>query len=241
MIPIKDIIPRRETPFVNYLLIALNVGVFLLEISLPKDMLRAIFYIFGLVPARYSHPAWAYFVGLHFDNYWPFFTNMFLHASWFHLIVNMWALWIFGDNVEDRLGHIRYLVFYLLCGIVASITHFIFNINSTIPVVGASGAIAGVMGAYIVLFPRSRIITLIPLFFIPYFIEIPAIIFLGFWFLSQLIAGTFSIFVGQQAGGVAWWAHIGGFVCGMVLHGLFKKKEEDYRVFYPDEAYFKFL
>ncbi len=241
MIPIKDVIPRRETPFVNYLLIAINVFVFLIEVSLPRHMLEWVFYVFGLVPARYTHPAWAYIMGLHFDNYWPFFTNMFLHASWFHLLVNMWALWIFGDNVEDRMGHFRYLIFYLLCGIAASITHFVFNLNSTVPAVGASGAIAGVMGAYIILFPHSRIITLIPLFFIPYFIEIPAVIFLGFWFLSQLIAGTFSIFAGQQAGGVAWWAHIGGFVFGMATHAFFKKKQQDYRVYYPDEVYFRFL
>ncbi len=116
MIPIKDIIPRRQTPFVTYFLIAINTLIFFIEVSLPPDVLNSVFYIFGLVPARYTHPTWAYFVGLHIDNYWPFLTNIFLHGSWFHLISNMWALWIFGDNVEDRMGHTRFLIFYLLCG-----------------------------------------------------------------------------------------------------------------------------
>jgi len=240
MIPIKDIIPRRQTPFITYLLIFINVAIFLIEVSLPHDVLNSIFYVFGLVPARYTHPAWAYFMGLHIDDYWPFFTNIFFHGSWFHLISNMWALWIFGDNVEDRMGHFRYLIFYILCGIVASFTHFIFNLNSTIPAIGASGAISGVMGAYFILIPGSRIITLIPLFFIPYFIEIPAVIYIGFWFLSQLISGTFSIFVGQNAGGIAWWAHIGGFIFGVIAHKFFTKSNF-YREFYPDEFYYRFL
>ncbi len=240
MIPIKDIIPRRQTPFVTYFLILLNTLIFFIEISIPHTLLNSIFYIFGLVPARYTHPEWAYIVGLHIDNYWPFFTNIFLHGSWFHLICNMWALWIFGDNVEDRMGHISYLIFYLLCGIVASFTYFVFNPNSTIPAIGASGAIAGIMGAYFILFPHSRIITLIPLFFIPYFIEIPAVIFIGFWFIFQLISGTFSIFAGQHAGGIAWWAHVGGFIFGLVTHKFFIRSKY-YREFYPDEYFFKFL
>lgn len=240
MIPIKDIIPRRQAPFVTYALIAVNVLVFFIELSLPYDVLNYIFYVFGLVPARYTHPEWAYFVGLHIDDYWPFLTNTFLHGSWFHLISNMWALWIFGDNVEDRMGHFRYLIFYLLSGIAASFTHFIFNANSTIPAIGASGALSGIMGAYFIMFPTSRIITLIPIFFIPYFIEIPAIIYIGFWFLSQLISGTFSIFIGQNAGGIAWWAHIGGFIFGVVMHKLFVKKEYC-RYIYPDEYYCRFL
>jgi len=239
MIPIKDIIPRRQTPFITYLLIAVNTFIFFIEVSLPPDVLNSVFYIFGLVPARYTHPAWAYFVGLHIDNYWPFLTNIFLHGSWFHLISNMWALWIFGDNVEDRMGHIKYLIFYILCGVFASLTHFIFNANSTIPAIGASGAISGVMGAYMIMFPTSRIITLIPIFFIPYFIEIPAIIYIGFWFISQFISGTFSIFVGQNAGGIAWWAHIGGFIFGVIMHRFFKNAYS--RECYPDEYYYRFL
>ena len=239
MIPIKDIIPRRQTPFITYFLIAVNVSIFFIEVSLPPDVLNSVFYIFGLVPARYTHPAWAYFIGLHIDNYWPFLTNIFLHGSWFHLISNMWALWIFGDNVEDRMGHIKYFIFYILCGIFASLTHFILNANSTLPAIGASGAISGVMGAYMIMFPTSRIITLIPLFFIPYFIEIPAIIYIGFWFLSQLISGTFSIFIDQNAGGIAWWAHIGGFIFGVITHRFFKNAY--CRECYPDEYYYRFL
>ncbi|BAI79728.1 rhomboid family protein [Deferribacter desulfuricans SSM1] len=240
MLPIKDIIPRRETPFVNYALIFINVIVFLYEVSLPPDLLNRFFYLFGLVPARYTHPEWAYFAGLHVDNYWPFFTNMFLHGSWFHLISNMWTLYIFGDNVEDRLGHFRYLIFYLLSGIAASITHFVFNADSVVPAVGASGAIAGVMGAYFVMFPFSKIITLIPIFFIPLFFEIPAVVFLGFWFFSQVVSGTFTLVANQNATGIAWWAHIGGFVFGMIFHRIFKKKD-DYRDFYPDEVLMRYF
>ncbi len=239
MIPIKDIIPRREVPIVTYILIFINVLIFLIEISIPEPMLHSLLYIFGLVPARYTHPAWAYFMGLHMDNYWPFFTNIFLHGSWFHLISNMWALWIFGDNVEDRMGHIRYLIFYLLCGVFASFTHFVFNANSTIPAIGASGAISGVMGAYMIMFPTSRIITLIPIFFIPWFIEIPAVIFIGFWFISQLISGTFAMFIEQNVGGIAWWAHIGGFIFGVLIHKLFTRS--DFRDYYPDEFHYRFL
>ena len=240
MIPIKDIIPRKETPFVNYFLIFINVIVFLYEVSLPHDALNTFFYVFGLVPARFSHPDWAYLIGLHFDNYWPFFTNMFLHGGWFHLISNMWALFIFGDNVEDRLGHFKYLIFYLLSGLTASYTHYIFNLNATVPAVGASGAIAGVMGAYLLMFPHSRIITLIPIFFVPFFFEIPAVVFLGFWFFSQIISGTFTMFTGENATGVAWWAHIGGFVFGMIAHKLFKKSKDDYRDFYDDELLYRY-
>ncbi|KAA0258973.1 rhomboid family intramembrane serine protease [Deferribacter autotrophicus] len=241
MIPIKDIIPRRETPFVNYILILINTLVFLYEVSLPPDFLNRFFYIFGLVPARYTHPEWAYFAGLHMDNYWPFFTNMFLHGSWFHLISNMWTLFIFGDNVEDRLGHFKYLIFYILSGLAASFTHFIFNADSVVPAVGASGAIAGVMGAYFIMFPHSRIVTLIPIFFFPFFFEIPAVVFLGFWFFSQIISGTFTVIVNQNASGIAWWAHIGGFVFGMLFHKLFKKNNDYYRDYFPDELLYRYF
>lgn len=239
MIPIRDIIPRREFPFVNYSIIVINILIFLYEVSLPEGLLNDFFYLFGLVPARFSHPEWAYFNGLYIDNYWPFFTNMFLHGSWFHLISNIWTLFIFGDNVEDRLGHFKYLIFYILSGLAASITHFIFNIDSTIPAIGASGAIAGVMGAYLIMFPYSRIVTLIPIFIIPFFIEIPAIIYLGIWFYTQIVSGTFSLMANQNAAGIAWWAHIGGFVFGMIAHIIFKKKK--YRDFYPDEIYLKYF
>ena len=225
MIPLKDTIPHKYTPFITYFLIIINIFIFLYEVVLPRMLLNKFFYIFGLVPARFSHPEWATFVGLHFDNYWPFFTCMFLHGGWFHLISNMWSLWLFGDNVEDRFGHFGFLVFYLVSGLIASFTHYFFNMNAVVPVIGASGAIAGVMGAYFVMFPRSRILTLVPIFFIPLFIEIPAVIFLGFWFFSQLISGTFSLVAFENASGIAWWAHIGGFVSGMFLHKIFYRDD----------------
>jgi membrane associated rhomboid family serine protease len=235
MIPIHDTIPSRERPFVTWILITLNAVVFLFEMSLPKQALEALFYNLGLVPARYTHPEWAVVFGLPLDNYWPFLTNMFLHGGWTHILGNMWSLWIFGDNVEDRLGHWRFLLFYLLSGIAAGLVHVMFNPHATIPAVGASGAIAGVMGAYFVMFPTSRVVTLIPIFFIPYIIEIPAVVYLGFWFLSQLFSGTMSLAAPQSVGGIAWWAHVGGFVAGIVLLKILRKRRHRYRRYYDDE------
>ncbi|MGB9730755.1 MULTISPECIES: rhomboid family intramembrane serine protease [Calditerrivibrio] len=239
MLPIRDIIPRSSFPFVNYTLIALNVVIFLYEVSLPPHLLNELFYLFGLVPASFTNTEWKFFYGFYADNYWPFLTNIFLHGSWFHLISNMWTLFIFGDNVEDKLGHFKYLLFYLLSGLAASFTHFIFNIDSTIPAVGASGAIAGIMGAYFIMFPHSRIVTLIPIFIIPFFIEIPAIIYLGFWFYTQIISGTFSLVANQNASGIAWWAHIGGFLFGVVFHRIFIKKR--YKDIYSNRIYQRFF
>ncbi len=238
MIPIKDTIPHRESPFVNYILIFINVFVFVIETMLPEPYLNWFVHKYGLVPARYTNHVWSMLTGLSSWDFSPFLTNMFLHGSWIHLISNIWALWIFGDNVEDRLGHFRYLVFYLLCGIFANITHMLTNLNSTIPVVGASGAISGVMAAYLILFPFSRIITLVPVFFIPFFFEIPAFFYIGAWFVSQLFSGFLALLVPSEWCSIAWWAHIGGFVAGLVLLPLFKKRY--YRTFYPDEIYFYF-
>ena len=165
VIPIRDTIPSRNTPIGTWILIAANGVVFIFELMLPEPVLQAVFYYFGIVPARYSHPEWAAWVGLPIDDYWPFVTSMFLHGGWLHIIGNMWTLWIFGDNVEDRMGTARYLVFYFICGLAAALVHFFTNPDSTLPTVGASGAIAGVMGAYLLFFPHSRVITLIPLFF----------------------------------------------------------------------------
>jgi membrane associated rhomboid family serine protease len=216
MIPLKDTVPRRTFPFMTFLLIALNGVVFLFQLSLPGHALEDLVYLFGLVPARYTHPAWTVAVGLPLDEYWPFVTNTFLHGGWFHLIANMWSLYLFGDNVEDRLGHFRFFLFYLLAGVAANAVHFAVNHDSTVPVIGASGAIAGVMAAYLRLFPFGRIITLVPVFFIPYFFEIPAYIFMGFWFLIQVVSGTASL-AAAEGGGIAWWAHIGGFAAGFLL------------------------
>ena len=218
MIPIRDTNRSKSYPVVNLALIAANVFFYLVEISQGPLEDRFV-YIYGLVPARYSVPeiaslftAWQQGIA--------FLSFMFLHGGFLHLLGNMWSLYIFGDNVEDRLGPARYLLFYLLCGWASGLSHLVTNLYSQIPTIGASGAIAGVMGAYLVLYPSSRILTLIPIFFIPYFIEVPAYLFLGLWFILQFISAAGS---GGQTTGVAWWAHIGGFVFGIVLLKLFVK------------------
>jgi membrane associated rhomboid family serine protease len=200
-----------------------NVLVFLYELSLGRGLERLIMH-YGVVPAavlawpRSNLPLAA--VAL------PFLTSMFLHGGWLHLIGNMWYLWIFGDNVEDRLGHFSYLIFYLLCGVGAGIVHTILNAGTDVPSVGASGAIAGVLGAYLVSYPFARVLTLVPIFIFLQVIEIPALIVLGFWFVMQFLSGTASLAVaGGNAGGVAWWAHVGGFIIGMILVSLFPRKD----------------
>jgi len=216
MIPLRDTIRSRNYPVVNTSIIVLNALVFFLTLGQTHERF---FFIYGLVPARYSVPEIAsYFTFGH--QVLSFFSFMFLHGGFWHLAGNMWSLYIFGDNVEDRLGSVRYLLFYLLCGIASGLSHLVINWHSQIPTIGASGAIAGVMGAYILLYPRSRILTLIPIFFIPYLVELPAFVFLGIWFLFQFIsaAGTPS-----EGAGIAWWAHIGGFIFGMVFLKIFLK------------------
>jgi membrane associated rhomboid family serine protease len=209
--------------------------VFLFELSLGPERLQALFYLFGIVPARYSRPEWAQFVGLPLGDFWPFLTNMFLHGGWMHLVGNMWTLWIFGDNVEDRMGVIRYLLFYLLCGAAAGLTHFLTAPGSSVPTVGASGAIAGVMGAYFLMFPRARILMMVPLFLYPAFFVMPAFFFLGYWFLIQVFTGTLSLAGPESAGGVAWWAHAGGFLCGVLLHRAFARPRRRGRL--PEDEY----
>ena len=216
MIPLRDTTPTRNYPVVNTAIIGINVVVYLIQYLQGPEINRFI-YIYGLVPARYSIPRVAeYFTAS--QQVLSLLSFMFLHGSFWHLLGNMWCLYIFGDNVEDRLGPIRYALFYLLCGVASGLSHLILNLQSNVPTIGASGAIAGVMGAYFILHPRSKILTLIPIFFIPYFINIPAFIFLGLWFILQFInaAGSHG-----AAGGIAWWAHIGGFVFGMLFLKLF--------------------
>jgi membrane associated rhomboid family serine protease len=216
MIPIRDTTQTRNYPVVNNILIGINVFLFLLQLTVGPGIER-FFFMYGLVPARYTDPEIAgYFTPL--QQVLPFVSFMFLHGGFLHLLGNMWSLHIFGDNVEDRLGPFRYLVFYLLCGWLSGLTHFLFNLDSRLPTIGASGAIAGVMGAYLILFPMAKILTLIPIFFIPYFVEIPAFIFLGLWFLLQFLSATA---VRPDMGGIAWWAHVGGFAFGLVLLKLF--------------------
>src|SRR5256885_12376835 len=168
MFPIQDSVPSRSVPVVTRALILINVIVFFFELMLPRQGLEQLFYLFGLVPARFTHPDWAAYVGFPVDSYWPILTHQFLHGGWLHIIANMWTLWIFGDNVEDRMGSGRFAIFYLLCGRIACLTQVLVTPNATIPSVGASGAIAGVLGAYFLFFPTARLIVLIPILFVPF-------------------------------------------------------------------------
>jgi membrane associated rhomboid family serine protease len=216
MIPIRDTIRSKHFPAVNVIIIAINALAFLWELFQGPDLTQA-FYLYGIVPLRYSDPE----ISVHFtkfQQFLPFLTSMFLHGGFLHILGNMWFLYIFGDNIEDRLGHIRYFIFYLLCGVAAGFIHLSTNWNSKIPTIGASGAISGVMGAYLLLYPRSKILTLIPIFFFFQFIEIPAFIFLGYWLLIQLFSAGFTP---RNVGGVAFWAHIGGFVVGLIFIKIF--------------------
>lgn len=212
MIPIRDTIPSKNHPVVNNTLIGINVVIFLVQLSQGAG-LNKFNYIYGLVPARYTVSYYSAYFSL-WDQIFSLISFMFLHGGFIHLLGNMWSLYIFGDNIEDSLGHLRYLVFYLLCGFSSGMSHMMLNLNSNIPTIGASGAIAGVMGAYFLLYPRARILTVIPIIIIPWFVELPAFIFLGIWFFMQMLNAA-----GSQAGasGIAWWAHIGGFVFGIVF------------------------
>ncbi len=215
MIPIRDTIRSRHFPAVTWLLIIANVLVFLFENALGQNGLERLITDFGLVPARLALT--------NVFTWYPIFTSMFLHGGWFHLISNMWFLFIFGDNVEDHMGSWRFLSFYLVGGMIAGLLQSVLVINPNLPSVGASGAIAAVLGAYIFFYPRSRIVTLIFLFLFPWFVQIPALIYLGVWFVSQLFSGLLSLSATQSMnwGGVAWWAHIGGFLFGLLIAAVF--------------------
>ena len=213
MIPLRDTIPARRFPVVNTAVIVLNVLVFLFETALGPQQQDQFIWQWGLVPAQFWQGGGLF-------RWLPLFSSIFMHGGWWHLISNMLALYIFGDNVEDRLGHVRYLAFYLVSGLVASFAHLVAYRVSSLPTVGASGAIACVLGAYLVLYPRARVITLVPIFYFIRIVEIPALIYLGFWFVSQLFNGLFALAAAGdvfQSGGVAWWAHIGGFVFGLAI------------------------
>ena len=219
MIPLRDSNPSRTFPVVTILLIVMNSAAFLYELSLGRNI-TALINHFGFVPA-------GNIIAVH--SILTIFTSMFLHGGWMHIIGNMWFLWIFGDNVEDFLGHLNYFMFYVFGGVVASITHFFLNPGSTVPTIGASGAIAAVMGAYFILYPRAKVLTLIPIFIIFEFVELPAFIFLGIWFLFQFFLGSLEKAANNAAGGVAWWAHFGGFVYGAVLLFFLKiRKKRQY-------------
>jgi membrane associated rhomboid family serine protease len=214
-IPLKDLNPRRSYPIVNTTLILLNVLVFLYQYTLPPYAFKTFMIANATVPARF--PAWLFGHAPFEAAFLPLLTSMFLHSGIAHIAGNMLFLWIFGDNVEDFYGHFTYLLFYLVCGIGSGLLHVLFNLNSAVPALGASGAISGVMGAYALLYPRSRILTLVFIFLVP----IPAVIILGYWFILQFLSGISSLAVGAGAsGGVAWWAHVGGFLLGMLITSM---------------------
>jgi membrane associated rhomboid family serine protease len=222
MFPIRDNIRTETVPVVTIVIIALNSLVWLYEVSLGS---RIDYFIlgYGLTPWRFTH--YYMYQGGFWDNaVAPLFSSIFMHAGWMHIIGNMWFLWIFGDNVEDRLGHFNYLIFYLLCGIGAALTQVAFYPNARIPTVGASGAISGVLGAYLISFPNARVYTLLIIFIIIRLVEIPAFLFLIFWFVFQFVAAAAQAGTAQNVGGVAYGAHMGGFVLGIVLLWLMPKK-----------------
>jgi len=229
MLPIRDDAPKSTTPYVNYFLIVLNIAIYFfewfLEVSQGASAKGAFLAQFSLIPRQV--------VGTWTDGHLPgasafvpFFSSMFLHASWWHVLGNMWGLAIFGDNVEDRLGHIGYLIFYLLCGLGAGITHLLFNFNSRVETVGASGAIAGVMGAYLILYPRSRVLTWWGFFVF----WLPAWLVLGYWLIVNILSGAATSLTVARApvGGIAFWAHVGGFVCGALLIQLMPTRKNMY-------------
>ena len=218
MIPVRDTIPCVNTPTVTWTLIGVNVLVFLLMKLLSEPSAVQILHLYGLVPARYFYPEWALALGYPADTYLPFLSCIFLHAGWSHILFNIWLIWIFADNVEDVMGKPRFIAFYLICGLIASAVHLAYNPDSTTPIVGASGAIAGVLGAYFFLYPYAKIVVWIPIFYLPIFIQIPAIAFLGAWVILQLYEVTTAMVIPEAYMDVAWWGHLGGFVAGAVLH-----------------------
>ncbi|MGQ9631785.1 MAG: rhomboid family intramembrane serine protease [bacterium] len=223
MIPLKDNIPSRTYPVVTIGLIVVNSLAWFYELSLGP-YLNKFLAVWGMVPAKYFYLGRVESAAFS-DRYLPILTSMFLHGGWLHVIGNMFYLWIFGDNVEDRMGHVKFFVFYLLCGVASSFAHIYTNASSPVPTIGASGAVAGVMGAYFLLYPRARVITLVPVFFFIQFVEVPAIFFLGFWVLMQFLNGLISLPMRSGAyGGIAWWAHVGGFAAGMALAPILKRR-----------------
>ncbi len=218
MFPLYDTARSHKFPLINLALIGANAYAFFSELSMGPAELEAFIFANGLIPAQLlANPN---------GEWMTILSSMFLHGGWFHIISNMWILFIFGDNIESRMGGFRYLLFYLLSGIAAALLQTYILPTSTVPMIGASGAVAGVLGAYLVMFPNSRVASLVPIFFIFTLVEIPAFIFLVFWFISQLYSGLFSL--QGSAGGVAWWAHIGGFLFGLFIASLFGRRRTNY-------------
>lgn len=245
MIPIKDTIHSRSFPVVNWLLVIANVLVFvLIELPLRQPQLNQLITTYGVTPDQCAAPLLKSFstasipgMGILLNGCAiPLITSMFLHGGWLHIIGNMWVLIIFGDNVEDRMGSLVYLLFYLICGVVSGLTQAFIAPTSAVPAIGASGAIAGVLAAYMIFFPRARVVTFIPLFILPWFVNIPAVIFIAIWFLLQFTSGVAAL-GGAASGGVAYWAHVGGFVCGLILGWMFAGRWRKRSRSYPDEYY----
>lgn len=222
LFPLRDTVPSKRPPLVVLLLIVLNALVFVHEFQLGAEDLPELLARFALVPAEVPL-RWPEFLAAP-AHYGTYLSSIFLHGGLLHLLGNLWTLWIFGDNVEDRMGHGRFLAFYLLCGAVAGATHVWFSPGSEVPTIGASGAISGVMGAYLFLFPRAKVITVIPVLFYPLFVELRAYLFLGLWFAAQLVSGFLSLRETEAAEGIAFLAHVGGFAAGMALHVFFKRR-----------------
>jgi membrane associated rhomboid family serine protease len=233
VVPLRDNIPTRIVPVITYAIIALNIAAFVYELSLGPD-LEAFFRVWAVVPRDLT----AYFTGqptgLPFPAWITLITSQFLHGGFLHIAGNMLFLWIFGNNVEDKLGHVRFVIFYLACGVLAGLAQWFFSAYSVVPSLGASGAIAGVMGAYILRFPNAEVLTLVPLGFFMWTFRVPAFFFLGFWFVQQAFYGVAGLNVptnvGMQNGGIAYWAHAGGFIFGAILGpllGLFADRGRD--------------
>jgi membrane associated rhomboid family serine protease len=234
MIPLRDDQPRFRPPYLTYFLIVLNTIIFLFEFWVGRQSqgtLNSLIYEFGVVPHYVTGALDGSNRASLAAAFVPLLTSMFLHSSPLHLIGNMWVLWIFGDNIEDYLGHFAYLLFYVMCGLAAAITHILLNTGSRVPTVGASGAIAGVMGAYLLLYPRAKVLTLVPLIIFFTFWWLPAWIVLGYWFLLQFLSGTATsiAYSSSSSGGIAFWAHVGGFAAGLILIKLFPKRVQQQR------------
>jgi len=218
MFPIRDTNKSSTFPIVNWMIIIINAGIFIIQVRLPRETVEIIFNTFGVIPIR--------FVEFHPLAPISLFSSQFLHGGWLHIIRNLWILYIFGDNVEDRIGHIQYLVFYIITGIAGGLLQVVTQPFSNTPMIGASGAISGVLGAYIFFFPRARVLTFVPIFILPWLVEIPAVIFLGIWFLSQFVnvINEASTIVNS---GIAYWAHLGGFGAGFILARRFKQTRDN--------------
>ena len=218
MFPIRDTNRSDTFPIVNWMIIVINASIFIIQIRLPRETVEIIFNTFGVIPIR--------FIELHLLAPISLFSSQFLHGGWLHIIRNLWILYIFGDNVEDRMGHLQYLVFYLITGIAGGLLQVVTQPFSITPMIGASGAISGVLGAYILFFPRARVLTFVPIFILPWLVEIPAVIFLGIWFLSQFVnvINEASAIINS---GVAYWAHLGGFGAGFILAQRYRKTSND--------------